>query len=804
MNLQSTIKNRLNKDHKRSGLVLFSLSVIIIIIISLVFVSLSFIKPYIGVVLSLKSQGWVVESVDSNGSAVQAGIHTGDIPVEVNGQLAQSFLEKYQNVRIVYGSSISELTVVDQSGNIKSISLEHSTLSPNSIVELISWIITFIVFWIVAFFVFIKRPWNLATRLVCLCGLFFGLMLSSIIAGERNILTAIPFSVVAMAISPFLLFHFFLVLPDERAHLRSNPLIYLIYLPAMATIILFFLVGYTNDQPVPWFRSVRIVEAILVLLATVCLAILNYLLARSTRTRQQMKIILVSSFAGLIPFIILNAIPTLIWKQNNIPSGFNVLFIALIPIGMGYAVITQKLLDIDIIIRRGVIYGIITVIMAIILSAGVFPLFVFRESMGVPEEILVTLILGAVATILFGPVTKATELTIDRLFYKDRYDYRQIIQNLTNSLNRLTDSEDISRLVIVTASNSLNLAGACLYVKSNSSYELRAALGTLTDTKKQTMLLTHVSPNNILTEFPNYASNLDPSIAFIIRLVAGEKEIGVLFISPKSSRQDFSNNDIYLLQGIADVAASALRSAMLIRDVSIRNTFISIASHELRTPLTSIVGFADLLLHKKLDEDTREIWTRIILDNGNKITAMVDDLLNVSRIQSGKVKMKLEPTNLVYLLDEQMDLIRQINNKHDFIVDIEPDLPSAIIDRDKFGHVVGNLLSNAVKYSPKGGHITLSAHYNMERNRIIVTVADEGIGIGTADQQSLFTTFHRIQRAETMGIRGSGLGLYIAKEWTEAMGGEIWLESELDKGSKFFLGVPVHNSNKIDSTDKIN
>jgi signal transduction histidine kinase len=139
-------------------------------------------------------------------------------------------------------------------------------------------------------------------------------------------------------------------------------------------------------------------------------------------------------------------------------------------------------------------------------------------------------------------------------------------------------------------------------------------------------------------------------------------------------------------------------------------------------------------------------------------------------------------------------MIRESTDKHEFVTDIEPDLPDALVDRDKFGQVLGNLLSNAVKYSPNGGRITISAHDEPQRHRIVVSVADEGIGIGSEDKDLLFTTFHRIQRPETRGIRGSGLGLYIAKEWTEAMGGEIWLESKLNKGSTFFVGIPTQNS----------
>ena len=240
----------------------------------------------------------------------------------------------------------------------------------------------------------------------------------------------------------------------------------------------------------------------------------------------------------------------------------------------------------------------------------------------------------------------------------------------------------------------------------------------------------------------------------------------------------------------------ALHSAMLIRDVSMRDTFVSVASHELRTPLTSIVGYADLLMRRDATDVTRKRWLKNILDNSNRLSAMVDDLLNISRIQSGKTSIKLERVRLSAVLEETLSFTKESTQKHEFIVDVESKLPDVLVDRDKFGQVVRNLLDNAIKYSPNGGHITLSARNEPSQHRVIVSVADEGIGIGPKDRDSLFTTFHRIQRPETQGIRGSGLGLYITKEWTEAMGGKIWLKSELNKGSTFFVVIPTQNSER--------
>jgi signal transduction histidine kinase len=153
--------------------------------------------------------------------------------------------------------------------------------------------------------------------------------------------------------------------------------------------------------------------------------------------------------------------------------------------------------------------------------------------------------------------------------------------------------------------------------------------------------------------------------------------------------------------------------------------------------------------------------------------------------------MKLESVRLSEILEEQLAILRESTSKHEFAIDIEPDLPNVLVDRDKFGGVIGNLLNNAIKYSPNGGCITISVCHESRKNRMVISITDEGIGISPGDKESLFTTFHRIKRPETQNVRGSGLGLFIAKEWTKAMGGDIWLKSELDKGSTFFVAIPV-------------
>ena len=781
------------KPGLRSRIVLFFIFAHCVLLISLAFFTLSITRPFMGAVLSIGEQGWMVQELDQNGQAIRVGIQTGDKPVQVNGQSAEVFLEKYRQAGTVFGLLIRDLTVVDEAGTVKSVNLEEAGISWQLTSEIPALIFVCLIFWISGFYVFYKRPTNRAALLLCLCALAIGLIFSANAAAERSVPAALEVELVASVIGPWLLFHFFLVLPEERTKLQKRLPVYIIYLPAAITLALLPFFGIVNGQPQPAFHTIRLIEYGVAFLGAVAVMIYNYVRVGTVRTKQQMKILLISALAALIPIVLFVLLPGAIWKQNLLPYGLNIIFFAFIPLGMGYAIITQKLMNIDIIIRRGLVYGMVTFIMAAIMSAAILILGALKGEIDTFQQIVIALGLGIIAAALFGPVKKGIETLLDRFFYKDRYDYRRTIQSLSDSLKTLRDFPEISRLIVAAVSDALNLAGACLYVKGRIDFlDIGAAQGIFTNGERQVELSSILTPSrrNNTVEFPNPAKGVIPDLAFIIPLIAGDREVGVLCLSEKISRQEFSPDDLYLLQGISSVAAIALRSASLMQDVSIRNTFVSIASHELNTPLTSVIGYSELLLKRNLQPNERR-WAKQIFDSGRRIATIVDDLLDVTRIQSGRVILKLEKAKLEVVIAEYLTMARETSSAHEFIVDIPSDIPEVYVDRDKLGQVIWNLLSNAIKYSPNGGRITLAACHEPEKNRVVVSVADQGMGIGPADRDSLFTTFHRIKRPETVSIKGAGLGLYIVKHWTEAMRGQVWLESELNKGSTFFVAVPT-------------
>ena len=196
-----------------------------------------------------------------------------------------------------------------------------------------------------------------------------------------------------------------------------------------------------------------------------------------------------------------------------------------------------------------------------------------------------------------------------------------------------------------------------------------------------------------------------------------------------------------------------------------RDAFVSIASHELRTPMTSIMGFSELLLNNAdASETSRRDWLDRIFQNSQVLAAIVEDMLNISRIQSGKLEINIEELSLDEVVHDVVEGIRpDAGDKHELVSDIPAETPKVFADRDKLAQVIRNLISNAVKYSPEGGEVTLAASHEPDKKRVVVEVRDRGMGIAPEHLNTLFSSFVRIRRPETDAIRGTGLGLSIVK-----------------------------------------
>ena len=225
----------------------------------------------------------------------------------------------------------------------------------------------------------------------------------------------------------------------------------------------------------------------------------------------------------------------------------------------------------------------------------------------------------------------------------------------------------------------------------------------------------------------------------------------------------------------------------------VKSDFVSTVSHELRTPLTSIYGFAETLLRQDVmfGEEERETFLRYIASESQRLTSIVDTLLNVARLDTGDLQVNLAETDVRDVVGQVLDTVSATDvNGHRFVVDLPDEPLAAKADPEKLRQVCSILVDNALRYSPDGGTVTVGAA--RRQDTVEVSVADEGIGIPQADQEQIFRKFYRGSDAELRaGAGGTGLGLFIARGLVSAMGGRIWVSSQEGEGSRFAFELPA-------------
>lgn len=219
-----------------------------------------------------------------------------------------------------------------------------------------------------------------------------------------------------------------------------------------------------------------------------------------------------------------------------------------------------------------------------------------------------------------------------------------------------------------------------------------------------------------------------------------------------------------------------------------KNDFVATVSHELRTPLTSLRGFVELMLKRDYPAEKRREFLGVILRESQRLSELVNDVLDLQRIESGQQVFRFEPVSLAEVVAHTAEVFGG-DEAHPISIDIPPEMPLVFADPELLHQVIGNLVSNALKYSPKGGRVHIGAR--AEPGQVLVWVSDEGIGIPPELLGKIFSRFYRVERGLGRKIGGSGLGLALVKDIVEAHGGKAWAESVLRKGSTFYFTLKL-------------
>ena len=292
-----------------------------------------------------------------------------------------------------------------------------------------------------------------------------------------------------------------------------------------------------------------------------------------------------------------------------------------------------------------------------------------------------------------------------------------------------------------------------------------------------------------------------PLSAICVPLITGQTKVGVLVLENLHQPGSFVHADLTFLQHVADLIALAIENDRLREELQaaqslyeanrLKAELISTLAHEMRTPLTSIKGYSTALLMEEaaFSPETQREFLQIIDEECDILQDLIRDLLESSIIDAGLLKIEPQPVMLPHLAKNVIDDLARRNHKYRFLVDFPSPFPVVDADPRRIEQVLRNLLDNAVKYSPQEGLIV--ARGQVRQDEIVISIADQGVGIAPEHLNRLFEKFFRVKSGLGRHVVGSGLGLPIARTIVESHGGRIWAESQVGQGSTFYFTLPL-------------
>jgi GAF domain-containing protein/CheY-like chemotaxis protein len=320
-----------------------------------------------------------------------------------------------------------------------------------------------------------------------------------------------------------------------------------------------------------------------------------------------------------------------------------------------------------------------------------------------------------------------------------------------------------------------------------------------------------------------YLKSVGAKTLLIIPLAVKGESFGIMELETWDHKRDFTSDQLNLAMTISNQCAAAIDNALLyeeqlrtaeqLRELdTLKNQFLANMSHELRTPLNSIIGFSRVIL-KGIDGPVTDLQSQdltAIYNAGQHLLGLINDILDLSRIEAGKMELNFEELNLETLITSVLSTARGLVKEKSIRLEqtIEADLPAVYADATRVRQVLLNLLQNAAKFTDHGYiHVRAAVETQADKRRFVrVSVEDTGVGIALEDQQKLFQPFSQVDSSTTRKVGGTGLGLSISRNLIELHGGTIQVESQVGRGSTFYFTLPIREQTQhvaVDSSRKV-
>jgi signal transduction histidine kinase len=577
----------------------------------------------------------------------------------------------------------------------------------------------------------------------------------------------------------------------------------------------------------PWSRSLRVGADVswVIALTQAALAVLAAIRgvrhARDPVSRAQVRWILWGAGVAIAVAIPGYVIPIVLTGSPLLPHPVAMFLTILVPVIFGIAILRYRLFDIEIIINRTLVYGTLTASLAALYLLLVRLLTVLiQEILGREEDTLVVFFATLTIALAFDPLRQRVQVLIDRAFYRHKVDSRQALLTFSRDVRTIIDLRDLVYVLSTRVSELLHISHTAVFLVAVDGSVSWFGAGNSPPVEDAASLLNREAIDRLRTG-EMIAQPLDPIFPLLVPMLAprvGERDlVGVLALGPRFSKQGFSSDDQELLRGLAEQAGTAIYVAQVIEEKraqtlekeaaeaasQAKSAFLASMSHELRTPLTAIIGYSELLSEEAADENYGKLLPDLerIRSSGSQLLALISDVLDLSKIEAGKMELFIETFELNPFLEGVVTTSDPLieKNGNEFSLALSHDLGTMTADLAKVRQVLLNLLSNAGKFTTEGhiefGVARVPAETAEERELcaewLRFWVSDTGIGMSSVQQQRIFEAFTQADDAISRQYGGSGLGLTISQRFCQMMGGRISVESREGEGSVFRVHLPA-------------
>jgi len=608
-----------------------------------------------------------------------------------------------------------------------------------------------------------------------------------------------------------------------------------ILIPFTQTDLMFSSLTPGTTQPVPnWGMGLFVLHSILFLGGGI------YVLFRKLKSfqgveKQQIKIFVIGALFMFSAILFSNLFLVIFLKTTAFASLLPVYILIFVSF-IGYAILRHRFLDIGAIVARSVTYAIVILIVAILYSSYLFIVsrFLFAISFTVEQQMA----LGALTVFLlftFPFLRNFVEKITDEIFYKDKYDSDSLLQSLTVIMASTIELDVMVHQIISKICTEVKINhGAVFFFEhyrvSNVMQEGYKEMPTIDEYKlsrllsaNSTLILDEIDDSERASIMREYSIK----VALPLRTEGGV--IGILVFGDKLSGDIYSSEDIQMLEILGPEMAIAIKNALSYSEIRrfsvtlqqevekatkdlrvaneklkqldrMKDEFVSLASHELRTPMTAIKSYLWMAISGKggVLSEKQQYYLNRAFSSTDRLIKLVNDMLNISRIESGRITIELSKVDMIQLTKDVIAEVMPRAQELGINIDLKADdrIPFVLADTDKIKEGLINLIGNSLKFTPKNGNITVS--FAVSGMYVATSVSDTGAGIEPSDLPKLFQKFALLPGSYTINqnvSQGTGLGLYICKSIVELLHGSISAVSAgVRKGSTFTFTLPIFTS----------